>query len=340
MKKVKCAVVGAGIFGEIHCDTYANYEWAELIAICDLNETKGKELAEKYKTSYIRDYREIAKNREIEAVSVVTPDFAHKDISVEMLRSGKNVLVEKPMATKVDEAEEMVDTAQKTGVLLMTDFHNRFNPPIVSVKEKLEKGDMGEIIMMSIKLSDKISVPLKWFSWSGKSGPQWFLFPHIVDLACWLTKAFPRSVYARGIKKVLKSNGLDIYDVVSATLDFGNSFATLETSWIIPDNWPSLVEFIVDLQTSKGKAHMDVNNQGIMVCSELKNTFERPAYTVHSPVYNHTFGYASLPIKHFVDCAREKKEPIIKLADGLNNVKIISAIEKSIDEEKIIKIKY
>ncbi len=338
MNKIKCAVVGAGIFGEIHCDTYANYPDAQLVAICDLNEKKGKELAKKYNTSYIKDYKEIAKNKEIDAVSVVTPDFAHKNITIEMLLSGKNVLVEKPMATKVEEAEEMVNTAKKMGLILMTDFHNRFNPPIVSIKEKIEKGDLGEIIMMSTKLSDKISVPLKWFSWSGQSGPQWFLFPHIVDLVCWFTKDFPKSVYAKGIKKVLKNNGLDIYDVISATLDFGNSFSILETSWIIPDNWPSLVEFVVDLQTSKGKVHMDINNQGIMVCSELNNTLERPAYTVNSSVYNHTFGYASLPIKYFIDCLKEKKEPLIKLEDGLNNVKIICAIEKSIEEERIIKI--
>ena len=148
MGKVKCAVIGVGIFGEIHCHTYSTYENTELVIVCDVNEKRVKEIAKKYKTSYTTDYKEIVKNKEIEIVSVATPDFLHKDITVAMLKSGKNVLVEKPMATKVDEAEEMVYTAKKYGVFLMTDFHNRFNPAIVLTKERIEKGELGKIVMI------------------------------------------------------------------------------------------------------------------------------------------------------------------------------------------------
>jgi len=340
MERIKCAVVGTGIFGEIHCHTYSAYENAELVIVCDVNEKKVKEIAKKYKTSYTTDYKEIVKNREIQLVSVATPDFLHKDITVAMLKSGKNVLVEKPMATKVDEAEEMVATAKKYGLFLMTDFHNRFNPPIVLTKERIEKGELGKIVMIYGRLSDKITVPLKWFSWSEKSGPHWFLFPHIVDLVCWFIGKLPKTVYAKGVKGVLKSNGVDTYDIISAILNFGDSFATIETSWIIPESWTSICEFALELQTSKGKVHMELENQGVMIGSDVKNYLERPFYTGYTEVHKQIFGFASLPIKHFVDCVREKKEPIIKGEDGLNNVKIIASIEESVKEEKIVEFKW
>lgn len=82
MEKVKCAVIGTGIFGEIHVHTYKTYYRAELIKICDVNEKRVKEISKKYDVKYTTDYKEIAQNKEIQGVSVATPDFAHKDVVV------------------------------------------------------------------------------------------------------------------------------------------------------------------------------------------------------------------------------------------------------------------
>lgn len=338
MERLKCAVVGTGIFGEIHCDVLAGYERAELVTICDMNEARAKKVAADCKTAYTTDFKQVAANKDIDAVLIATPDFAHRDVAMAMIEAGKNVMVEKPLATSVAEAEEIVGAARKQGITLMTDFHNRFNPPFVITKERIDGGELGKLMMINTKLSDKISVPVDWFSWSGKSGPQWFLFPHIVDLCCWLNGGFPKTVYARGAKEVLPSKGVDCYDVVSAMLDFGGSYAVVETSWILPDTWTSLVEFVVDIQTSAGKVHIDLSSPNFLVASDTKKYLEVPIYFGHTPIHGQKYGFFSLPTRHFVDCVLDKKTPIISPADGLNNVKVIAAIMKSVEEGKAIPV--
>lgn len=338
MDKVKCAVVGTGIFGEIHVHTYSTYDKADLVMICDLNEERAKEVADKYGTKYTLDYREIAENKEIDIVSVATPDFAHKDIVVEMLEKGKNVLVEKPMATSVEDAENMVETAKKTGKVLMTDFHNRFNPAFIQAKEKFESGDVGDIGMIYTRLSDRIDVPLKWFSWSGKTGPQWFLFPHIVDLVTWISGKIPEKVYGCGKKEILKANGVDIYDTVTGILDFGKFYATVETSWIIPETWPSIVDFYFKLEGSKGRIEVDFEDAGVKLASDIKKEMETPFYLGYTPTYGKPQGFAPMPIMHFVDCIADGKKPLVSPEEGLINVKIISSILKSIETGQPVKI--
>ncbi|MFN4227007.1 MAG: Gfo/Idh/MocA family protein [Candidatus Ratteibacteria bacterium] len=336
MEKVKCAVIGTGIFGEIHVHTYKTYEKAELVKICDINEKRAKEISEKYNVRYTKDYKEIAEDKEIQAVSVATPDFAHKDIVCEMLKKGKNVLVEKPMATSLKDAEEMVKQSNLSKKILMTDFHNRFNPYFVNLKESFDKGEVGEISFIYSRLSDRIDVPLKWFTWSGKSGPHWFLFPHIVDLVIWFSKSLPKKIYAVGKKGVLSSYGVDTYDSVTAVLDFGKFYATLETSWIIPESWPALVDFYFKLEGSKGRLVCDFNESINKISSDIKNQTLFPFLPGYTPVDNKPFGFASLPIQHFIDCIYENKQPIIKPEDGLINVKIIEKMIESIEKEEII----
>ena len=146
MKKVKCAVVGTGIFGEIHVHTYSTYEKAELLMICDLNEKRATEISKKYGVRYTTDYNEIAENDEIEAVSVATPDFAHKDIVVKMLENGKHVLVEKPISDNMKDAEKMVKKAKKalkTGGWLVV--YSPHIEQVKAVKEEMIKNGFKDI---------------------------------------------------------------------------------------------------------------------------------------------------------------------------------------------------
>ncbi|MCM8803713.1 MAG: Gfo/Idh/MocA family oxidoreductase [Candidatus Omnitrophica bacterium] len=339
MKKVKCAVVGVGIFGEIHVHTYKTYLKSELVKICDINEERAKEMSKKYSVKYTTDYKEIAEDKEIEAVSVATPDFVHKDIVIEMLKNGKNVLVEKPMATSVKDAESMVNEAKKHNKILMTDFHNRFNPYFVQIKENFDKGEVGDISFIYTRLSDRIDVPLKWFTWSGKSGPHWFLFPHTVDLICWFANSLPEKIFAIGKKGVLSSYKVDTYDSVTAILDFGKFYATTETSWIIPESWPSIVDFYFKLEGSKGRLIVDFNEFTCKISSDIKKEIFFPFIPGYISIDKKPFGFASLPIQHFIDSIYENKKPIISPEDGLNNVKIIEKIVESIEKEKIVEFK-
>ena len=337
MKKIKTAVVGVGIFGEEHAAVYAEDERVELAIVCDLNEKRAKEIGKKYNCSWTTKTGDIATNKEIEIVSIATPDFVHRDAAIEMASSGKHIIVEKPLATTVQDAEAIISAAKKAKVKLMVDFHNRWNPPFVRAKEEIEKGNIGKPLMLSGKMSDRIEVATKWFKWSGKSGPHWFLFPHLIDLICWLTGEKVLDVYAIGKKEVLKKAGIDTYDLVQAMLKLENCFATVETSWILPSTWPSLIEFNLSVHGTEGRIDIDLTDQGLRISG--KNVYNIPFISGKMEIYDRTHGFVPMPIKHFIGCVLKNKEPLVKPEEALLNVRIIEAITKSLQKEEVSFVK-
>ena len=108
MKSLRTAVIGVGTFGENHARAYAEYGRSELVWVCDLNEERGRKVASRYGARYTPDYEEVAQDPSVQAVSVATPDFAHTEPVLRMIEAGKHVLVEKPLATSVEEARRVI----------------------------------------------------------------------------------------------------------------------------------------------------------------------------------------------------------------------------------------
>lgn len=125
MRKVGFGVIGLGTFGKNHVAAYAAHPLAELIAVCDIKRELAEETAERYRVKHYADYREMLEDPDVQAVSVATPDFLHKEPVMACAEKTKHVLCEKPLATTVKDAEEMVNAVAKAGVKLMLDFHNR-----------------------------------------------------------------------------------------------------------------------------------------------------------------------------------------------------------------------
>jgi len=332
MKKMKVAVIGAGIMGKIHAQIYAESDKTELIYVCDLTEERAKELAKKCNCNYTTKSQKIADDPEIRAVSITTPDFAHREIALQMIEARKDILVEKPLATSVKDAQDIVNAAGKKGVKLMVDFQNRWNPLFIQAKQTIAQGKIGKPVMGYARLSNPLSVPLKMLSWASESGPEWFLFPHIVDLIRWLISKEPEEVYATGKKGILQEKGINAYDAIQALVKFEDgSFVTFETSWILPDSWPSLVDFKLMLLGSKGRISIEGDRQGIDVATDKLHW---PFVLGLQCAYGKSFGFFKEPIIHFVDSLYENKESMCSGEDGLIVTKVIEAIVRSIQEKR------
>ena len=187
MAKKKFALIGAGLFGEMHARAYTTHPEAELAVVCDLNEGRGKEIAGKYGgVRFTTDWREVAADSSVDAASVATPDFAHTEIVVGLAKAGKHVLVEKPLATTVAECEQMVAAAGRAGVKLMVDYHNRWNPVFHEAHRRIRSGEIGSPRFVYYRLSNTTFVPLKMLSWASKSSVLWFLGSHAKMYQVWL----------------------------------------------------------------------------------------------------------------------------------------------------------
>jgi predicted dehydrogenase len=146
--KLKTAIIGVGHLGRAHARVLAGLETVELVAVCDTNETQGRAIAEQFNAPYVADYRELLGT--IEAASVATPTVNHHEITCTLLDAGIHVLVEKPIARTVAEADEMIALAAAKGRVLQVGHIERFNPAFVALQKQLTRPVFFEAHRMGI----------------------------------------------------------------------------------------------------------------------------------------------------------------------------------------------
>jgi len=149
MRQVKVGVIGCGrIAQEVHIPNYLENSKSRLEAICDVNRDILNDVAMKYKIKYVfSDYQELLNSGLVEAVSVCVPTSLHSKVVSDAAKCGIHVLCEKPLATNMKEADEMLEAVSRGGVKFMVGFNRRFLPNHVKAKEYLEKGKIGRPIL-------------------------------------------------------------------------------------------------------------------------------------------------------------------------------------------------
>ena len=132
-------IIGCGIWGTIHAQVFSSSPFTKLITVCDQDSERAEQLSQKYGAeNYTTNYQEILNNPDISTVSIATPDHTHTQLVLDALKAGKHVLVEKPLATTVDECKQILAARDATGVILMVDFHNHWNIPFIQVKKMVD----------------------------------------------------------------------------------------------------------------------------------------------------------------------------------------------------------
>ncbi len=191
MKKIKFAVVGCGSIGKRHIAVLDAEPQAEIVAICDIDEAKCKELSSLYNgIPYFTSYDKMLESIECDVVNVVTPHQLHADMSVQALDGGFNVLVEKPMALTSSDCDRMNATAVKTGKKLWVVKQNRFNIPIRLSKEAIEKNRLGKIFIVKCDvLWNRYQGYYDESPWRGvkanEGGALYTQASHFIDLLVW-----------------------------------------------------------------------------------------------------------------------------------------------------------
>ncbi|MCS7104088.1 MAG: Gfo/Idh/MocA family oxidoreductase [Thermofilaceae archaeon] len=334
-RKVKVGVVGLGNQGILHVAALKEVGEADLVAVADMNRERARHVAEEYRVdNFHYSALDLCKNPEIDAVIVATPDHLHFEPVMIALENGKHVLVEKPMSTKLEEAEKMSLEAKKRNLFLMVNFENRFNPPFRYVKELLQGDELGTPLHAYIRLNDAISVPLGMLSWASKSSVAFFLMSHTVDLARWYFTGPVREVYATSVTKVLRDLGTP--DAYGAILKFDEGFALLESSWVLPETSPSIFDFKLELVCTKGAVHVDTEKENISISSSRGYIFPHLAkqYRVNKTIV----GFLKEVDRHFVRCILGSSEPALTADDGVENVRVIEAVIRSSSEGKPVKL--
>ena len=330
MTKAGFGLIGCGTWGSVHARTYSASRFASLVAVCDQDEQRAARCAEQYGVpQYCSDWRKLLANPDVRAVSVATPDFAHGEIVLAAIEAGKDVLVEKPLGTSVEECREILAARDRRGVKLMVDFHNRWNLPFVNIRRMLSSGEMGNLAAANIRLNDTLFVPTRMLSWAARSSPVHFLGSHIVDLVRWLSGAEVSRVYAVSRSTVLKQAGVDTPDYFQYILELSSgATAMVENCWIVNESSPSVFDFQCEFIATRGSAYVNAShNRTVEVYTDKGVSL--PDVAGAPDLYGKPVGFAVAAIEHFIDCVADGKQPMATGEDGLAAAIVVAAIDES-----------
>ncbi|MFA6468108.1 MAG: Gfo/Idh/MocA family oxidoreductase [Bacteroidota bacterium] len=204
MSKVKVGVIGVGHLGSLHSKMYAEIDAAEFIGVFDVNEEKRNEVAAKYKVKPFSSLEELLEK--IDAVSIATVTTTHHKVAQQVLHAGKHVLIEKPITSTLEEADELITLAQKKNVVIQVGHIERFNPAIIS----LESYQLKPMFIESHRLAQfnprgtDVAVVLD-------------LMIHDIDIILSLVNSPVKQIDANGVAVVS-----DTPDIANARLQFEN----------------------------------------------------------------------------------------------------------------------
>jgi len=224
MDKVRFGIAGAGGMGSGHASTIQNIEECQLTAVCDVDPNAVKGIAEKYGVKGFADYRELIDSGMVDAVIVATPHYFHPIVGVYAMKRGIAVLSEKPMAVTIKAADEMIETAKKTGVPFTIMYQSRSSGLYQAACKVIKEGRLGELyrtcLIASGFRSQAYYDSAEWRgTWKGEGGGVLInQAPHDLDLFTWLG-GLPCKVTARTANR---RHRMECEDEASAMLEYPN----------------------------------------------------------------------------------------------------------------------
>jgi UDP-N-acetyl-2-amino-2-deoxyglucuronate dehydrogenase len=253
-KKIKFGLIGCGRISAQHFSAIEAISEIELRAVCDIKEDRAKIAAQEYKVPWYKNYKDLLKRNDIDIVSICTPNGFHVPMGIEVAKTGKDVLMEKPLGINLKEVNKLLSYFKKTRRKIFAVLQVRFNLPLRAVKKIIEENKLGKINNAALVV--RWMRPQKYFDqdeWRGTKkldgGTLLNQGIHYVDVLQWLLGPV-KSVFA---KKDTLSHKIEIEDIVVATLKFRNgAYATLEfTINTYPKNLECSISFLGEKGTIK-----------------------------------------------------------------------------------------
>ena len=225
MNFINIGVIGCGYWGPNLLRNFAENETAQLRWICDLDEDRLVSMSRRYPMARTTtDYRELVADPEVDAVAVVTPVATHFAIAQDLLRAGKHVLLEKPLAATVSESEELIELAEQNKRTLMVDHTFVYTGAVRKMKELLNQGELGDLLYF-----DSVRINLGLFQ--RDINVLWDLAPHDLSVMDYLIERQPDAISALGCSHIERG----IENIAYLVMLFPDQFiAHFHFNWLAP----------------------------------------------------------------------------------------------------------
>ncbi len=323
---MKLVVVGVGYWGPKLVRNFLALEEIETVIVFDIEEKKLSKVKREFPSVEISKNLDICLQK-VDLAVIATPVSTHFDLASKAIKSGCDVLVEKPMTATVEESEKLLELAVENNVQLMVDHTFLFHPAVQKMKEVVDRGDLGKALYF-----DSVRVNLGLYQ--SDVNVIWDLAPHDLSIMLHLVPYKPIAVQANGMQHYREG----MADMAYVTVFFEENYlANFHLSWLSPTKVRRITlagdrkMMVYDDMESNEK--IKIYDKGVEILkSEEDMNQARIQYRIgdiHIPALPNREALAD-EAKHFIDCAKGYKKPIAGGEQGLWVVKILEAADRSL----------
>ncbi|MGJ8609590.1 MAG: Gfo/Idh/MocA family protein [Octadecabacter sp.] len=314
MRQVEVAVIGTGWCGGMRAVTLAKSALVDKLHICEINPERLAEMKEQTNPATATlVYEDIVKNPAIEVVYIsTTPEPTHYPIARACLMAGKHVLLEKPIAMDLGEADDLIAISREKGVKFTIGYSQRFNPKIAYAKKHISEGKLGKVVnvMVSRHLSRTLGERI---AGRVKLSPAAMESTHDLDFVFWLLEpAKPVKVYSQGAYGYMKDlNGS--YDCMWSTVTMSDgTLVVVGGGWNLPPSFPNYCSTWIEITGTEGALILDDTSRDNWL-NTVKDGTQYPMSTMPGEDVDHMYaGQMGPETIHFLEAVLLDKEPLTK----------------------------
>jgi predicted dehydrogenase len=327
MSLTNIGVIGCGYWGPNLLRNFAENESAQLRWICDLDEQRLASMSRRYPMAQTTtDYRAVINDENVDAVAVVTPVATHYKIAKELLRAGKHVLLEKPLAATVREAEELCELAEQNKRTLMVDHTFVYTGAVRRMKDIVNSGELGDLLYF-----DSVRINLGLFQ--RDINVLWDLAPHDLSIMDYLIERQPHAISALGSSHIERG----IENIAYLVMLFPDEFiAHFHFNWLAPVK----IRRTMIAGSSKMVLYDDIEPTEKVRVYDKGVTASRSRETDYQTLVSYRTGDVWAPkldstealryvVAEFLDSIRESRPSLTDGAAGLRVVRLLEAAQRS-----------
>lgn len=316
-------LVGVGRWGENHLRVWLRLQTKGLCYLVGVQDNDASRLKYIGKEFGVRTFLDGVGLEEADAVDVVVPTYNHFAVAKNALLAGKDVLVEKPLTSTLDQAEELNKISKTSSRIVMVGHLFRYNPALDYVKNRLMEKEIGNIRFLRGR----------FMGFRFKEHDAGIILTtaiHFIYLSNYLMGKTPKAVWAKA--NYLLDSKLDDCSIIR--LDYGKEFSLIESDCFTPGKWRTF-----DIIGTQGAIYLDALDQRVELHQKKHILTGGRFEAINGSVLSPNIDFVEplyLELKHFLDCVRERKKPLTGIEDGIDVLRIIEAAYNSSHSDKTV----
>lgn len=343
MKELKMALIGCGRISKKHADIISSkLKEVRLAAVCDIVPERARMTGEKYGVPYFTDFKRMLETEDIDVVNILTPSGNHAEIAIEVSAYQKHVVVEKPMALTLDDADRMIRACDENGVKLFVVKQNRYNLPVLKLRQALEAGRFGKLVMGTVRVRwrrDQEYYDMdEWRgTWAMDGGVFANQASHHIDLLEWML-GNPVSVFARSRTALVN---IETEDTGVAVITFENGCLGIVEATTAAR--PADLEGSISILGENGTVEIGgfaVNEMKVWnFKDEMPEDKEVLKTYRQNPPDVYGFGHIKY-LQNVVDTIRKREQALVDGLAGRKSLELISAIYESVETGREVFLRF